>query len=86
MPIVTVRRAWLWLEPVEDQVSADIGHVVQVSKSNLMARGVALNVLQTAKQIGPRCKAAEYEDLSRKESLTLDRIAGDDRRSHQALW
>ena len=48
MPIVTVQRAWLWLESVEDQVSADISRVVQTPKSNLMARGVAFDLLQTA--------------------------------------
>ena len=41
-----------------------------------MARGVALNLLQMAKRIGPQCKAAEYEDLSGEESLTLDHIEG----------
>ena len=86
MPIVTVRRARLWLESVEDQVSADVDRVVQTSKSDLMARGVAFDLLQMTKRIGPQCKAAEYEDLSGEESLTLDRIASDDRRSHQALW
>ena len=84
MPIVTVRRAWLWLEPVEDQVSANFSRIVQTSKSDLMARGVALNLLQMAKRIGPQCKAAEYEDLSGEKSLTLDRIIVDDRRSHRA--
>ena len=49
-----------------------------------MARGVALDLLQMAKRIGPQCKAAKYEDLSREKSLTLDRIATDDSRSHQA--
>ena len=83
---MTVRRSWRRPESIEDQVSADIGRVVQVSKNDLMARGVALNLLQMAKRIGPQCKAAEYEDLSGEESLTLDRIATDDRRSHQALW
>ena len=53
MPIVTVRHAWLWLELVEDQVSADIGRVVQTSKSDLMATGVAFDLLQMAKRIGP---------------------------------
>ena len=51
-----------------------------------MARGVALDLLQMAKRIGPQCEAAEYEDLSREENFALDRIASDDRRSHQALW
>ena len=86
MLVKTVRRVRCGLESVEDQVSADVGRVVQVSKSDLMARGVALNMLQTAKRIGPQCKAAEYEDLFGEENLTLDRIASDDRRSHQALW
>ena len=64
MPIVTVRRARLWLESVEDQVSADVGRVVQTSKSDLMARGVAFDLLQMTKRIGLQCKAAEYEDMS----------------------
>ena len=29
-----------------------------------MARGVALDLLQMAKRVGPQCEAAEYEDLS----------------------
>ena len=74
MPIVTVRRARLWLEPVEDQVFVDVSRVVQTSKSDLMARGVAFNLLQMAKRIGPQCKAAEYEDLSGEKSLTLDSV------------
>ena len=81
---MTVRRARLWLESVEDQVSADVGRVVQTSKSDLMARGVAFNLLQMAKRISPQCKAAEYEDLSGEKSLTLDCVVDDDRRSHQA--
>ena len=84
MPIVTVRRARLWLESVEDQVSVDVGRIVQTSKPDLMARGVASDLLQMAKRIGPQCEAAEYEDLSGEKSLTLDRIATDDSRSHQA--
>ena len=48
-----------------------------------MARGVAFNLLHMAKQISPQCKAAEYEDLSGEKSLTLDRMAIDDSRSHK---
>ena len=84
MPIVTMRRARLWLESVEDQVSADVSREVQTSKSDLMARGVAFNLLQMAKRIGPQCKAAEYEDLSGEKGLTLDCVIVDDRRSHRA--
>ena len=84
MPIVTVQRAQLRLESVKDQVSAEVGRVAQTSKSDLMARGVALDLLQMAKRIGLQCKAAKYEDLSGEKSLTLDRVVVDDRRSHRA--
>ena len=84
MPIVTVWRARLRLESVEDQVSTEVGRVAQTSESDLMARGVAFNLLQMAKRIGPQCKATKYEDLSGEKSLTLDRIVVDDRRSHRA--
>ena len=84
MPIAKVWRARPWLKSVEDQVSADVGRVVQASKSDLMARGVAFDLLKVAKRIGPQCEAAEDEDLSGEKSLTLDRIVVDDRRSHRA--
>ena len=84
MPIVTVRCAWLWLESIKDQVPADVSREVQTSKSDLTARGVAFDLLQMAKRIGPQCKAAEYEDLSGEEGLTLDCVVVDDRRSHRA--
>ena len=66
------------LESIKDQVSADISDVVQASKSNLMARGIAVDLLYMAKQVGPRCEAAEYEDLSGEEDLPLDGIVVDD--------
>ena len=86
MFIVAEGRSCHWLEPVEDQVSADVRGVVQASKPDLMARGVAFDLLQMAKRIGPQYEAAEYEDLPGEGNLTLDRIIADDRRSHQALW
>ena len=67
-----------------NQVSADVGSIVQASKPDLMARDVAFDLLQMAKRIVPQCKAAEYEDLSGEKSLILDRVVVDDRRSHQA--
>ena len=60
------------LESVEGQVSADVRNVVQAPESDLMARGVAFDLLEMAKRVGPQCEAAEYEDLSVEESLTLD--------------
>ena len=84
MFIVVAGSGCLGLESVEDQVSTDICNIVQASKSDLVARGVAFDLLQMAKRIGPQCKAAEYKDLSGEKSLTLDRVVVDDRRSHQA--
>ena len=70
MFIVVTGSGCRGLESVEDQVSADIGRVVQISKSDLMARGVALNLLQMAKRIGPQCKAAEYKNLSGEKGFS----------------
>ena len=72
------------LESIEDQVSTDISNVVQASKPDLMVRGVAFDLPQMAKRVGPQCEAAEYEDVSGEEDLTLDCVIDDDRRSHRA--
>ena len=84
MFIMVVGSSCRGLESVEDQVSADVSREVQTSKSDLTARGVAFDLLQMAKRVGPQYEATEYEDLSGEKSLTLDRIAVDDRRSHRA--
>ena len=78
MLIVAVGCTCHGLESIEDQVSADVGSVIQASKPDLMARGIAIDLLQMAKRVGPRYKATEYEDLSEEENLTLDRIVEDD--------
>ena len=56
----------------------DVDSVVQASKPDLMARGVAIDLLQMAKRVGPQYEATEYEDLSGKENLPLDCIVEDD--------
>ena len=52
------------LESVEDQVSTDVRYIVQASKSDLMARGVAIDLFQMAERVGPQYEAIEYKDLS----------------------
>ena len=84
MSIEAVRRTRSWPESVKDQVSVDVSRIVQTSKSDLMAKGVAFDLLQMAKRIGPQCEAAEYEDLSGEKGLIPDRITIDERRSHRA--
>ena len=78
MFIKTAGSGWQGLESVEDQVSADIGNLIQASKPDLMARGVAVDLLQMAKQVGPQCEAAEHEDLSGEESFSLDSVIVND--------
>ena len=78
MLVATVRHTLHGLESVKAQVSVDVGGIVQVSESDLMARGVAVDLLQMAKRVGPQYEAAEYEDLSGKKSLPLDRVVEDD--------
>ena len=43
-----------------------------------MAKGIAINLREVAKRVGPQWEAAEYEDPSGEENLTLDRIIVDD--------
>ena len=78
MPIVAVRCFWRWPESAEDQVSSGIRRVVQVSEPDLRVGGIAIDLLQVAKRIGPQREAAEHEDLSGEESLTLDSVVNDD--------
>ena len=40
------------LKSIEDQVSTDIRDIVQASKSDVVARGVAIDLLQMAKRVG----------------------------------
>ena len=49
-----------------------------------MARGVAVDLLQMAKRVGPQYEAAEHEDLSREKNLTQDGFV-EGWRSHLAL-
>ena len=71
------------LESIKDQVSTDICNIVQASKSNLMARGVAFDLLQMAKQVSPQCEATEHKDLYGEEDFPLDNIVVSYRRSNQ---
>ena len=54
MFIMVVGCSHQGIESVEEQVSTDVGHKIQASKSNLMARGVTLDLLQMAKRVGPQ--------------------------------
>ena len=73
------------LRSLEDQVSMDIRDVVQASEYDLMARGVAIDLLQMAERVGMQYEAAEPKDLSGEKGFSLDGIITDDRRGHRTL-
>ena len=62
------------LKSIEDKVSTDVRDVVQASKSDLMARGVAIDLLQMAKRVGPQYEVAEHKNLSGEERSSLDSV------------
>ena len=69
------------VESGKDHVSTDVCDVVQAPKSDLMARGVAFDLLQMAKRVGPQCEAAEHKDLSGEESFSANSSIIDDLRA-----
>ena len=66
------------LKSGEDQVSTDVRDVVQAPKSDPMARGVAIDLLQMAERDGPQCEASEHEVLSGEEGFSLGSVIVDD--------
>ena len=76
MLAVTIRHSRRRAKSIEDQISTNIRRVVQVSEPDLVARGVAVDLLQLTKRIGPQCEAAEHKDLSGEKNLALDRVIG----------
>ena len=78
MSLGVARSGSCSLESVEDQVPTDVRDVVQAPKSDLMARGVAFDLLQMAKRVVPQSETAEHEDLSGEENSPLGSIIADD--------
>ena len=78
MFIEVTRSGRRGLESGEDQISTDVRDIVQAPKSDLMARGVAVDLLQMAKRVGPQCEVAEYENLSGEKNFPLDCVVVDD--------
>ena len=72
-------------KPIEDRVSTGIRGVVQASKSDLVARGVAIDLLQMAKRVGPHYEATEHESLFGEESFSLDIVTIYDWRGHRTF-
>ena len=77
MSLEVTRSGSRGLESDEDQVSSDVRNVVQAPKYDLMARGVAFDLLQMAKRVRPQSEAAEHKDLSGEENSPLGSIVVD---------
>jgi hypothetical protein len=65
------------LKSIEDQISTDVCSVVRASQYDLLARGVAIDLLQMAKRVGPQYEAAEHKNLSGEERSSLDSVLVD---------
>ena len=50
-----------------------------------MASGIAVDLLQMAKRVGPQYEAIEHEDLSGEEGFSLDSVTMDDQRGHRTF-
>ena len=75
MSVKMTRSGRRGLESGED---TDVRNIIQAPKSDLMARGVAIDLLQMAKRIGPQCEAAKDEDMPGEKGLALDSIVAND--------
>ena len=63
---------------MEDQVSSGISDIVQISKTDLVIRGITVDLLQVANRVGTQCEAAEYKDLAGEKNLLRGSIVVDD--------
>ena len=58
-------------------MSSDISDIVQISKTDLVTRGVAVDLLQVANRVGTQCEAAKYKDLAGEKNLLRGSIIVD---------
>ena len=72
-------------EPFEDQVSSDIGDVIQAPESDLMSRGVDIDLFKVTNRIGVQSEAAKHKKLTGEEGLPGNGTVVDDRSSHRTF-
>ena len=77
MFIKVTRSGCRGLKSGEDQISTDVRNVIQAPEPDLMARGVAIDLLQVARRVGPQYEASEYENLSGEEGFSLGSVTVD---------
>ena len=72
-------------EPLEDQISSDIGDVIQVSKPDPVARGAIVDLLKAADRVGTKHEAAKHKDLSGEKGFPRRSIIGNEEARHQSF-
>ena len=78
MSVKVIRSGRRGFESSEYQISMDVHNIIQAPKSDLMARGIAIDLLQMAKRVGPQREAAKHEDLFGEEGFSLVGVTIDD--------
>ena len=73
-------------EPVEDQISSDVSNIVQVSKPDLVAGGITIDLLEAADRVGTKHKATEHKNLPREKNFLGHSIIVDEEVSHQSFF
>ena len=58
--------------------SSDISDIVEISKTDPVIGGVAVDPLQVANRVGTMCEAAEYKDLAGEKIFLHGSIVVDD--------
>ena len=72
-------------ESFEDQVSADVGDIIQISETDLTTRGKAIDLFKVAIRIGTQREATEREELAGEKGILESSVAVDDRMSHRTF-
>ena len=72
-------------ESFEDQVSSDIGDVIQAPESDLMTRGISVDLFEVTNRIGTQSEAAEHKKLTGEEGFPGNSFVVDDQTSHQTF-
>ena len=72
-------------EPLEDHISSDVSDIVQVSKPDLVAGGVTVDLLKAAGRVRTKHEATKHKDLPREKGFLGHSIIVDEEAIHQSL-
>ena len=73
------------LEPLEDKIPSDVSDIVQVSKPDLVVKGITVDLLEAADQVGTKHETTKHKDLSREKGFLGRGVIVDEEASHQSF-